>query len=375
MQTIYLDISNKGVYPCVYAKQTDVGRKFKVVLTDSGVPYEIPNGSLVSIWFNGASGEGNYSDINGKSATEILGNTITVELIEQMLKVPGDGIVCLILNDSNGNQIGSWNLQYIVEFVPGVDSEVATEYYTAFSEAVKQLGELSKKLVIDDTLSVEGAAADAAKTGALLNEKAPSGFGLGTQAVNPPNNSLDEAVGNGWYVVSPSFAGAPTGHPNIGYGSVLVTNRDGVIIQEYTSTAASAILGYPLKLIRTKNESGAWTEWEWVNPPMQAGVEYRTTERSEGKPVYAKRITYTVAEAIDASSTVDIQIPHGASYFRKCVRVNAIYGNYPLPQIPSNGTYLSVHYVGDTNITVKAIRKSIATSVSFVLDFYYTKTQ
>ena len=27
---------------------------------------------------------------------------------------------------------------------------------------------------------------------------------------------------------------------------------------------------------------------EWVNPPMQINVEYRTTERYQGKPVYAK---------------------------------------------------------------------------------------
>ena len=30
---------------------------------------------------------------------------------------------------------------------------------------------------------------------------------------------------------------------------------------------------------------------EWLNPPMQLGVEYRTTERYHGKPVYAKLIS------------------------------------------------------------------------------------
>lgn len=30
-------------------------------------------------------------------------------------------------------------------------------------------------------------------------------------------------------------------------------------------------------------------EVEWINPPMIDGVEYRTTERHEGKPVYIKR--------------------------------------------------------------------------------------
>lgn len=34
--------------------------------------------------------------------------------------------------------------------------------------------------------------------------------------------------------------------------------------------------------------AGTWTALEWDNPPMVLGVEYRTTERFNGKAVYAK---------------------------------------------------------------------------------------
>ena len=34
--------------------------------------------------------------------------------------------------------------------------------------------------------------------------------------------------------------------------------------------------------------NGVWGPWAWVNPPMQVGVEYRTTERYLRKPVYVK---------------------------------------------------------------------------------------
>lgn len=34
MQTIHLDVSNKVVVPAIYAKQGDVGRKFRAVITD-----------------------------------------------------------------------------------------------------------------------------------------------------------------------------------------------------------------------------------------------------------------------------------------------------------------------------------------------------
>lgn len=35
---------------------------------------------------------------------------------------------------------------------------------------------------------------------------------------------------------------------------------------------------------------GTWKPIEWVNPPMAFGVEYRTTERHNGHPVYTKMI-------------------------------------------------------------------------------------
>ena len=41
---------------------------------------------------------------------------------------------------------------------------------------------------------------------------------------------------------------------------------------------------------RSRNAAGAWGAWEYVNPPMHPGVEYRTTERFMGKPVYTKLI-------------------------------------------------------------------------------------
>ena len=34
-----------------------------------------------------------------------------------------------------------------------------------------------------------------------------------------------------------------------------------------------------------------WMPWEWVNPPMLSGEEYRTIERYMGNPVYTRMIT------------------------------------------------------------------------------------
>lgn len=35
--------------------------------------------------------------------------------------------------------------------------------------------------------------------------------------------------------------------------------------------------------------NGNWQPWEWINPPLLDGIEYRTTERHVGGPVYAMR--------------------------------------------------------------------------------------
>lgn len=54
----------------------------------------------------------------------------------------------------------------------------------------------------------------------------------------------------------------------------------------------------------------AWQPWEWENPPMAVGVEYRTTERFLGKPVYVK--------VFDCGL-----IPHGGTHI-----VHGISGDY-----------------------------------------------
>lgn len=165
MQTIYIDISNKSVIQPIYSKQGDIGRKFVAVFMENGQKYDIPSGSMFSAWYKGPSGEGNYTDIGEKSAFSIANNRVTVELISEMLGVPGEGFICLVLTKGDGGQIGSWNIPYICEEVPGFGSEEAKEYYTAFSKMVDSIRSNPENITIDDTLSVPSAAADAFAVG------------------------------------------------------------------------------------------------------------------------------------------------------------------------------------------------------------------
>lgn len=45
-------------------------------------------------------------------------------------------------------------------------------------------------------------------------------------------------------------------------------------------------------ILRRVSNNNIWGSFEWVNPPMQLGVEYQTTERYLGKPVYIKAVDF-----------------------------------------------------------------------------------
>lgn len=348
MQTIYLDISNKGVVPTVYAKQGDVGRRFLVVLTDSGIPYSPPAGSVFSVWYEGDSGEGNYTDIGEQSAFSINENAVTVEMIEQMLSVAGNGILCLTLNKADGGQIGSWNIPYVCERIPGFESEEATSYYTAFSETVKNL----QKMVETDPTVPNWAKAPqkpvytASEVGARPNTwtptasdvgAAPAGYGLGVAMSNDYTVAdCNNALECGWYVIR-GAANTPNG---ASYGILEVSARDGENLKVQTIKSATSDGSV---MICYRVYSSGWQPWEWENPLMTLGVEYRTTERYKGKAVYTKLINFGyLPNATKGGIAIDVD----ATLVLRCKGVMS--NGYTLPYV-----------YGDTRIELCAEKNRI----------------
>lgn len=106
---------------------------------------------------------------------------------------------------------------------------------------------------------------------------APGGYGLGGNAIHIAD--WNDAKQNGFYVSS-------LNGPETGWHFGIVENYDtGVVVQTVFRSSGANVLECKRKFI-----SGTWYPWEWVNPPMQLGVEYRTTERYNGKPVYKKLV-------------------------------------------------------------------------------------
>ena len=135
-----------------------------------------------------------------------------------------------------------------------------------------------------------------------LQKKAPAGYGWG-DANNYTFYTNDEF--KEWFMQN----AAPKCFRNTFAASVYIGDiynyRMLIIASGDYSTSGIVILGYTYnghELRATINDYGIWGPWEWVNPPMEPGKEYRTTERYLGKPVYAKAINFGVLTNASASS-------------------------------------------------------------------------
>lgn len=113
---------------------------------------------------------------------------------------------------------------------------------------------------------------------------APAGYGLGSEAKQV--SSWDEAIQSGFYM-------CPTGPLNgPWFYGIVIRKTDKVLIQKvWTNDEQTSQFGCGFYSAERRKLGSTWGEWEWVNPPMVAGVEYRTTERFNGNPVYVKLVS------------------------------------------------------------------------------------
>lgn len=98
---------------------------------------------------------------------------------------------------------------------------------------------------------------------------------------------------------------------------------------------------------QTTITNGVVGEWEWVNPPMVLGTEYRTTEWWNGKPVYTKVIYMgalhdngTISISVNAKVTAVIDI-RGYIY-------NSVEKTYAPIVTASNGVLATYTWVSAT---------------------------
>lgn len=208
---------------------------------------------------------------------------------------------------------------------------------------------------------------------------APGGFGLGKyQGRFIPGDDFNNAIQNGWYLCKGSEANGPDlGNPqytNAAILSVISARVDET--KEQTLYLGTAGL-YGLILRRYFHAaSRVWYPWEWVNPPMVGGVEYRTTERWGGPyyPVYTKRVSCGKGP----TSGAKIEVAHGIKDMGYIVDVGGcltIDGAQAvsLPYYKSDTDRAGID-VNDQNIIVTASETDLSSYNDTQVWVKYTKT-
>ena len=167
---------------------------------------------------------------------------------------------------------------------------------------------------------------------------APVGYGLGSFGVG--TSDLDTNTKSGCYSFTDGCKNTPCS-----YGVALVLNRYDVDIVQIVFNV-SMKSGYEGgSIARRVYVEDEWSEWEYFNPPTQPGIEYRTTERWQGKVVYTKLFDFGL-------SANGASIAHNINP-NTIIRYSAVAGSIPLPHFnTAEPEYQITVSVGATDITM-----------------------
>lgn len=203
---------------------------------------------------------------------------------------------------------------------------------------------------------------DAQKTQARGNiDAAPGGFGLGGVLVDAPENSEGFADAN--LITATGFYRAVRNVLYGGWHYIIHLNYDSATALQLAAYVSGEVYGAREKRLNV------WGDWEHTNPPMELGVEYRTTERFWGRPVYYK--------IVDCGQIADNkQVEHGIVNMRDCISFQGLRGGLPMPSISNNNLSDQwSYYVADVSRTkiILACGTSAAGGNCHVM-LKYTKT-
>lgn len=152
-----------------------------------------------------------------------------------------------------------------------------------------------------DNPTVPGTLLNAATFNEMIASFAPAGYGLG-KAKSIAWDAIDTAYSPGWYHIS--------GENTI---NGITANYWYLFVAAYGDGHTNCIqILYPATVthseLRRKLVAGTWRDWVCENPPMSLGVEYRTPERWQNKPVYTKLIDFGAMPNSSAK-----EVAHGAT--------------------------------------------------------------
>lgn len=132
------------------------------------------------------------------------------------------------------------------------------------------------------------------------------------------------------------------------------------------------------KMSRSKYAS--WQPWEYENPPMYSAVEYRTTERWQGKPIYTKLVEYTANSNIGSSNSsfgfsVSFSTPNFKNLIRYCGTIEGAGRAIPCFYNPEEGGgYIGINFMNHQGVAVEMNKVTLTAGTKVVIQVWYTKT-
>ena len=164
---------------------------------------------------------------------------------------------------------------------------------------------------------------EAETVAAALSNKAPAGFGFGDAIQEIATTSAEESYETYCAKVDAVLDAMPDktaklvrAYPPAVYGnagttiSLLYKGDANYAVLSNIGSADVGLCGWRMFKLRYPSSSSpaVWMPFEWENPPMKIGVEYRTTERYDGKPVFVMAVNGG-AFPDNSSKIIEVQIP------------------------------------------------------------------
>ena len=193
-----------------------------------------------------------------------------------------------------------------------------------------------------------------------LSNKAPGGFGFGDAIQEIVTTSAEESYETYCAKVDAVLDAMPDktaklvrAYPPAVYGnagttiSLLYKSDANYAVLSNIGSADAGLCGWRMFKQRYPSSSSpaVWMPFEWENPPMKIGVEYRTTERYDGKPVFVMAVNGG-AFPDNSSKIIEVQIPDTSGQVKMLDCYGVLDNGTQIPGLFGESVFDASNYLG-----------------------------
>lgn len=201
---------------------------------------------------------------------------------------------------------------------------------------------------------------EAETVAAALSNKAPAGFGFGDAIQEIATTSAEESYETYCAKVDAVLDAMPDktaklvrAYPPAVYGnagttiSLLYKGDANYAVLSNIGSADVGLCGWRMFKLRYPSSSSpaVWMPFEWENPPMKIGVEYRTTERYDGKPVFVMAVNGG-AFPDNSSKIIEVQIPDTSGQVKMLDCYGVLDNGTQIPGLFGESVFDASNYLG-----------------------------